>query len=319
MKEEIFLSCDWGTSNFRLRAIQLPSLNVLGEELSDDGILKTNDLWADEGIDERLREDFFFSIVERHVKALSAKMLTDLEQYPLIFSGMASSNIGIRPLKYKSLPFLANGSDLVSHPFSWRQLKGVMISGAATNEDVMRGEETQLIGAFNSIKAEEGAHYFILPGTHAKHIMVKEQQVIAFKTFMTGELFDLLCKNSILKNAVCRPKSNKIANHHFFERGIRHSLGKNVLNGLFHVRAFDLFREHGKEENYHFLSGLLIGAELQALREGPADMQYHLVAANLLCQYYAVALDVLNIPYTHHDSERALIIGQHQIYLNCFQ
>ncbi len=63
----------------------------------------------------------------------------------------------------------------------------------------MRGEETQLIGCLKSGK-QDG--FFIFPGTHSKHVEVEDGMVKDFKTYMTGEFFELLSQKSILLNSV---------------------------------------------------------------------------------------------------------------------
>lgn len=66
----------------------------------------------------------------------------------------------------------------------------------------MRGEETQLIGCIQDDDQTISDRMFILPGTHSKHILVRNQQITAFKTYMTGEISDLLSNKSILKNSL---------------------------------------------------------------------------------------------------------------------
>ena len=61
--------------------------------------------------------------------------------------------------------------------------------------DVIRGEETQIFGALGN-GSDNGQ--FILPGTHSKWALVENGQIVWFTTFMTGELFAVLCNHSIL-------------------------------------------------------------------------------------------------------------------------
>jgi 2-dehydro-3-deoxygalactonokinase len=113
---------------------------------------------------------------------------------------MASSTIGMADLPYKDIPFSTDGSDLKLHtiPASVSFKHSVtLISGVRTEDDVMRGEETKLIGCTVGV-SNKNNHLFIFPGTHPKHVHVKNDKATAFKTYMTGEFFDLLSTKSIL-------------------------------------------------------------------------------------------------------------------------
>src|SRR5205085_11075608 len=119
--------------------------------------------------------------------------------------GMASSSIGMKELPYADLPFLLdghsaysewiNGGPVIANPI-------LLISGVQHAGDVMRGEETQLTGVSSMTDAPDGDMLYIFPGTHSKHITVINNRITYFSTFMTGEVFDLLVKHSILSQAV---------------------------------------------------------------------------------------------------------------------
>src|SRR6185312_13329821 len=76
----------------------------------------------------------------------------------------------------------------------------LLIPGVRTEEDMMRGEEVQVIGA--NARGEEGDATIILPGTHSKHVNVERGQAVTLKTFMSGEFFELLARHSILAHSV---------------------------------------------------------------------------------------------------------------------
>lgn len=135
----------------------------------------------------------------------------------------------------------------------------------------MRGEETQLIGCISELKNEVDRQIFILPGTHSKHITVKNRQVTSFKTYMTGELFSLLSKNSVLSTAIEKAITSDFKS---FKEGVKHSTKSNLLHSIFRVRTNHLFEIHTKKENFNYLSGLLIGTELLDLLKTTAKI-YH--------------------------------------------
>jgi 2-dehydro-3-deoxygalactonokinase len=288
-----FLSCDWGTTAFRLRAVA-KDFSILAEVSSKHGIAAVFDEWKQSGKDESGRVDFYRAIIETHLKELRAKVSGDISGIPLIISGMASSNIGMMELPYKHLPVFLDGSDLqvrnippsdsFPHPM-------LLISGVRTDDDVMRGEEVQVVGC--DITTTQNELFIIHPGTHCKHIIVKGDQVVSFQTFMTGELFSLLSTKSILASSVSAGADFESAKEDFLQ-GVRDATASNLLHAAFLVRTATLFQKRSRETSFYYLSGLLIGTELAAF---PADFRGDLILAgeqHLVVQYSA-AMDALGI------------------------
>lgn len=319
-KTTFFISCDWGTTNFRLRVIRLPDMHVLGEEVSDWGIQKTNTQWKKTRSQEKDRERFFCDVLGKHLDTLTEKLNLTLKDVPILISGMASANIGFKPMNYRMLPFNMDGCDLLIDHFFCSSLKGLVISGVCSDTDVMRGEETQLIGAFHRLEDKEGHHCFIIPGTHSKHIFVEQQQAVSFKTYLTGEFFDLLSTKSILQHSLSKTTNMEDpTNQSSFREGVSEGLYSNLLHKVFQVRTADLFKKRTTAANYFYLSGLLIGNELSDLLHVPENCQYHLVSSSALAVYYGWALEVLKLSFTWHDSEKALIYGHRQLHQQYYQ
>ncbi len=178
---------------------------------------------------------------------------------------MASSSIGMKELPYARLPFPVDGTGVVSETFEDKDLgKITLISGAASDQDIMRGEETQCIGLKEISNTDK--FILILPGTHSKHMEIADGNLIGFKTFMTGELFQLIGEQSVLNRSVEKTKwSSDFAN--VFKQGVGDAIGENLLNELFRIRARDVLgTSKNRHETYFYLSGLLIGHELQELK-----------------------------------------------------
>src|SRR5690606_21246449 len=117
-----------------------------------------------------------------------------------VLSGMASSSIGFKELPYKKLPVDLSGSDLNMMQLTPKDSRNpvTIVSGVQTENDVMRGEETKLIGWAYDLPHSNAEIKVLLPGTHPKHIVVQGKQCIHFETFMTGEFFHLLSQKSVL-------------------------------------------------------------------------------------------------------------------------
>jgi 2-dehydro-3-deoxygalactonokinase len=156
--------------------------------------------------------------------------------------------------------WIAAGDDL-KHPV-------LLVSGVKTDDDVMRGEETQLTGLFQLLQIEKTKkHLFILPGTHSKHIIVDNANITDFKTYMTGEMFALISKQSILSNSVIANKTSDLNEEQRsgFLLGVQASIENNLLHALFTVRTNQLFKKLTPEANYFYLSGLIIGSEISSV------------------------------------------------------
>lgn len=317
---EQFLSCDWGTTAFRLRLIKGESLNILAEQSTKQGISNTHELWKQSAKSENERLAFYLNIIREHIGAIGQKLSASLDEVPVILSGMASSTVGMVDVSYKEIPFSIDGSDLKVHTIEANDhFKHTIfiISGVRTDDDVMRGEETKLVGCTADDTTEN--QVYIFPGTHPKHVEVKDGKAIAFKTFITGELFDLLSKKSILTVSVEEGKDLQQANNlQYFEKGVRDSEGSNLLHSCFLVRTNQVFNKFSKQENYFYLSGLLIGSQLRDLQNTPSA-GLTVVGNETLTPYYIAALRVIGLANASQEPEtvnadEALIRGQYKVY-----
>ena len=314
-----FLSCDWGTSLFRLKVVKIPGLEIIAEENSDQGIAKTFELWKQTRQAEEFRMSFYIDILQQNIKALQKKSDISLDRSPVIISGMASSTMGLINLPYKEFPFGADGSDLntkIIEADNDFKHKIIIISGAKTTDDAVRGEETQLAGCYRDI-AEEKKQLFIFPGTHSKHVVVKGKEAVAINTYMTGEFFELLSKKSIL--SVSLEEGNGLQsekNLQSFQKGINDCLRSNLLHTSFIVRTNHLFGKLSKQENYYYLSGLLIGTEMKELINDDYCSDITLVSNSDLNSYYETAFKILNRDepiLKIENADRATIAGQVKI------
>lgn len=314
---EKFLSCDWGTSSFRLRLVDAGSMAVINSENSYQGIATTYELWNQEN---RSKERIFFyqNFIKNQIRILEERHELSLKDLPVILSGMASSNIGMLELPYKKFPFRMDGSDLhvkvinASGEFPHVML---LISGACTSDDVMRGEETQLVGAVNTTDKT----IYIFPGTHSKHVFTENGNAIDCKTYMTGEFFELLSRKSILSSSIQQSDGLSLAKHESsFANGVREGFHFNLLNSSFRIRTNILFEKMSTEDNYYYLSGILIGSELKDLVDVDAR-NITVVANRTQSAYYREALNALSddIKYTSIsfvNAEEATVRGQLLIY-----
>ena len=319
-KNPLLLCCDWGTTSFRLQLVEADTLRTKAKTTEGEGILKTFRAWTTSGQPESSRLAFYLTPLRDRIASFEHQTGQSLSGVPLILSGMASASVGMCDIAYRKLPLTVDGSNLevvtmpaspeFPHPFA-------IVSGACTDADVMRGEETLLVGALANRAIGDEAWLVILPGTHSKHVSIRQGRAVNFATYMTGEFFALLSQHSILVQTVEADGSLEKADHRdSFIGGVRDGVNGNLLHDCFSIRARQLLGHASKSSNFHRLSGLLIGAELKEItaRE-PAGLW--LVSGTELHPFYAAAIRALfpTLPITSCDADEALLRGQRTIAL----
>merc|ERR1712232_800245 len=124
-------------------------------------------------------------------------------------------------------------------------------TGGAPN--VMRGEETQLFGLATATTQEQ---LFVLPGTHSKWAYMSGKSITSFETRMTGEVFDVLSKHSIL-GKLMEPSLEE--DWQAFDAGLRRSgTPGGLLAHLFTCRTEGLAATFPPSALSSYLSGILI-------------------------------------------------------------
>jgi len=257
MTDAALIGLDWGTSSFRAYLLDHAG-NALARRTAEAGILTVTD-------------GDFAAILMAQV----GDWLADHAGIPILASGMIGSRQGWHEAPYVACPADAAGlaAAIARAPMSPDRevhfVPGVSIrTGAAP--DVMRGEETQIVGA---AVPSDGDQLFVLPGTHSKWVLVRHGVIIWFATFMTGELFTALRDHTILGRTMSGPAVGGAA----FGRGVAAGADGAAAHGgllrrLFGARTLALFDELSADKGPSFLSGLLIGAELrEAMAMLPAD------------------------------------------------
>ncbi|HUF64164.1 MAG TPA: 2-dehydro-3-deoxygalactonokinase [Verrucomicrobiales bacterium] len=292
--EARILCCDWGTSRFRLRLLETGSVSVLGEFTSDAGVA---------GLSRRGEAAFQEILLD----AIS-RILRDAPPGPVpsqvLISGMAASSIGWRELPYAALPFPLDGGAVIALSLAPLPLDppiGItLISGVRSEDDVLRGEETEAIGLLAGRLDRE--LLLVLPGTHSKHLYVAEGELRGFRTFLTGELFSLLASHGILRYSV-RPGPPQLADPleaEAFASGLHLGANGPLTHVLFQVRTAALLDGASPGQGRARLDGILIGAELSSLRlhrmtGTPATLPLLIAAGPALAPSYRLAVRLLGL------------------------
>lgn len=318
MKEKYFLSVDWGTTNFRLRLVEKSSQLVIERNFAEHGIGELHSQWQHEGGD---RENFFLHFLKSRISDLFTEIP---DQITIVVSGMASSELGIRPLPYGALPLTNEGKGIFFEIINHEIFPGalLLVSGVCSGSDIMRGEEVQLLGLLDYVKPR-GNIIFILPGTHSKHALFDGNKITGFTTFMTGEFFKVIQEHTIIAKSIEKPPPD-FTDMKAFENGVYESReGISLLNSVFKVRVQEVIGKMDKSENYHYLSGLLIGEELKALQNLAFDNIY-ICGEPTIVKYYADAIKIFGLEkkaviFSGDIIEKAVIRGHLKLIENSLE
>lgn len=224
---------------------------------------------------------------------------------PVLACGMVGSAQGWHPAPYRdvpaSLPALAAGLTPSRGRGSDRLhiVPGLRLAGPPP--DMMRGEETQIVGALARLQPGNGEALWIgLPGSHCKWARVDDGAIRHFDTFMTGEVFAALRSATILGRTMA---PGGLVDDDAFLRGVacaRSPGGRGLLSDIFSARSLCLDAQLPQASAADYLSGLLIGHELAGLgpmpRQGRAPDRVVLVGGKDLCRRYALALRSMGAP-----------------------
>lgn len=258
------IAIDWGTSSFR--AFRLDGDHITDRVSSASGIMQ-------------VQGGAFEGILRQAVSVWLAAGETRI-----LMSGMIGSRQGWAEAAYLPCPASAEAlaGALIAVPLDGCDLRivpGLSSTDASGTPEVMRGEETQIIGA-----AVTGI--VCLPGTHSKWVRVNNEGAIeGFETVMSGEIFSALRKETILGRMMPDAPHDQDA----FLRGVKRAGDAgHLLHHLFGTRALGLFNRLRPEEAASYLSGLLIGHEVRAYL--PPGVHVTLLGSDNLCALYAGAI-----------------------------
>lgn len=284
------IAVDWGTSNRRAWALDGAG-HVLAEKGDGEGLLAVK------------AGGFARSFAE-----FAASWLTPGRSVPVLMCGMVGSKMG-----WAEVPYIAAPADLASLS---RNLHAVPFDGPARIAivpgvscvhdgvpDVMRGEECQVLAVLAERKSRDAC--LLLPGTHSKWVQVKDGRLSSFRTYMTGELYNMLTSSGTLAQLMEKGEPDRDA----FVRGLaraRQADAGALPHALFGVRTLGLFNSLPRSGLSSYLSGLLIGTEMRdALAWTGADAVIAVGSPRLL-DNYRIAADHFGLAFEAHDNAALL-------------
>ncbi|KNG92612.1 2-dehydro-3-deoxygalactonokinase [Pseudaestuariivita atlantica] len=265
-----WFAADWGTTHLRLWALDAGGTVVWSRD-------------SDEGMGKLAPGGAFETAL---VRLIGADMPAG--PVPVIVCGMAGSRQGWAEAPYATTPCSPPGLDAATRvPTAGERLRVHLLPGVKqdTPADVMRGEETQIAGLIARDPEFDGV--VCLPGTHTKWVRISAREIVSFQTFMTGELFDLLSRQSVLRHGIGDGWDAAA-----FEQAVSDTLARpaTIAAQLFGIRSSGLVAGLAGDAARSRLSGLLIGAELAGARPYWLGQRIAILGAEGVGDAYEAAL-----------------------------
>ena len=290
------IAADWGTSNLRIWGIdhQGQVINTINNGKGMASLIASE------------FEPYLISLIESWLpKEGNAKC-------PIIICGMAGAKTGWKEAAYLKAPCPPiNKEKIVQVETENQRISVSVVPGIMQKSppDVMRGEETQIAGYLSKNPDFDGI--ICLPGTHTKWAHISANEIVSFKTFMTGEIFLSLSERSILKTSV---QSNDFDSTSFLE-AFEDTYSNPVLlsSKLFGLRAADLLENTSTKFLKSKLSGYLIGCELAGAKSYWLGQNIIMIGNNDLCILYQKALKKLGMNATIENTQNVTLNGLKQV------
>ncbi len=290
-----WIAVDWGTSRMRLWALDSAGA-VLDSRASDLGMAKL------------AREEFEPALLE-----LIAPWLAGVDKViPVIACGMVGARQGWHEVPYEAVPCRP------SIQFSRVETRSAQIDiricwglKQLQPADVMRGEETQIAGLLRQTPEYDGV--VCLPGTHSKWARLQKGEVTEFQSCMTGEIYDLLSKMSVLRFSI----DDHNWSDEVFDEAVTEAMAEpaKITGRLFGLRAQSLLADTPIVGAAARLSGYLIGLELASTRAYWQGVQVSIIGASALAQHYQRALGLVGVSAQMHNTEAMTLAGLTAAYI----
>lgn len=275
-----WIAADWGTTNLRLWAMR--GGEVVARRASGRGM---SGLAADE----------FATVL--------AEATQGWGDLPVVACGMVGARQGWIDAPYAAVP--VRGQPRMIRVPGQRVWIACGLSQASP-PDVMRGEETQLAGLLAARPDFDGCA--CLPGTHSKWARLSAGEICSFQSFMTGEIYALLARQSVLRHGIGEARDDAA-----FDEAVADALSQphRAYARLFQLRAASLIADLAPDSAASRLSGMLIGWELAGAKPYWLGHEVVIIGAPALSGLYVRALRQQGVTCLLADAEATTLAGLH--------
>ena len=207
---------------------------------------------------------------------LTKHKLLESDVCAILASGMITSEYGLCELSHLPAPAgIAELHDAMNSVFipeisniPFFFLRGVrLISNSVDDCDMMRGEETELMGLMSET---DGACVYVLPGSHSKIIRTdKNGRIVDFRTMLTGEMIAALSQNTVLRDAV--DLSSETYDKQALLDGYRYAAAHGINEALFKVRVLKVLFSKNAIQTYSFFLGVILCDEIDYILSSKAS------------------------------------------------
>ncbi len=290
------VAVDWGTSRLRIWP------------LDGNGAAKSCHR-SDRGMRTVSRDEF------EQVLAAQLQQLDVPADTPVIMCGMVGSRQGWQEAPYNSVPcridaIAANAVQINDVDRDIRIVPGIANFDAA-HPDVMRSEETQLLGLYD-MSGSALTGMICMPGSHAKWVRFDKGEVLDFATSMSGELFAALGASSVLQHSLKNAGKQVDPESRVFLDAVSRSLAEpaTILTRLFAARPQSLINQVSDDEAAAHISGTIIGQDIAgAIARFAPVHAVSLVGSGHLGALYTKALEIAGLRSTMVDGDELAIQG----------
>lgn len=286
-----WIAVDWGTT--RLRAWAMRRNQVVAESKSDKGM---------NSLEKSAFEGALLDLIDPWL---------GVSVTPVVACGMVGARQGWSEAPYRAVPCTPLAGSGVHVATADPRIAVTLLPGLKQENpaDVMRGEETQMGGFLFENRAFDGV--LCLPGTHTKWAEISAGEVVSFRSFMTGEMFDLMSNASVLRHSVGAGWDDTA-----FAEAVSETLSRpeGVAAKLFAIRAETLLHDLGEATAAARLSGLLIGAELAATRPYWLGREIAVLGAKALSEHYIAALRMQGVSAHYAEVDAMTRAGLYSVH-----
>ncbi len=287
------IAIDWGSSTFRAFLLG-GDYEILARARTRDGV-------------SVLGDKSYKQVLEK----TCGKWLDATPNLSVIMGGTIGSRNGWRETPYVSCNASINTLAASCVGFetdtglSMQIVPGVSGPNFFGGVDVMRGEELQIFGALEALGLTDAL--VCLPGTHSKWCIVKQGQITSLTSFMTGEMFALIRRQSMIGTLLVEDEFDLPS---FMDGVTASGSAAGLLHNLFSIRADILLGELACKSAESYLSGMLVGSEVKAaVGVIGASRDVVLVGNEGLAHRYTAAFTEHGIASISVPAERAFIDG----------